>query len=87
MQIYHFVLTGRRLIERILTHSLLAVENMEVIMHTCSQQQVLLTWVPLESPNAPTNSSLTQGLFHIPPVPKQDVLIVAEMNKDIKTCI
>ncbi|PWA18483.1 hypothetical protein CCH79_00009958 [Gambusia affinis] len=57
--------------------SLLAVEDVEVIMHAGSQQQVVMAGMPLQSPHPASHSALPEGLPHVPAVPQQDLLIIA----------
>ena len=64
-----------------LTKGLLAVQDVEVIMHAGSQQKVLLGWMPLQSPDSTTKRALTEGLTHAPAVPQQHLLIIALAGK------
>lgn len=61
-----------------LTHGLLAVKDVEVVVHACSQEQVFMSGMPLESPHSSTHGSFTEGLSHVPPVPQQHVFIITK---------
>lgn len=61
----------------IITHGLLAVENVEVIVHAGSQQQMLLGWMPLQTPHPSSQSTFAERPPHVAPIPQQDVLVVA----------
>jgi len=55
-----------------------AVQDVEVVVHAGGQQQVRVAGVPLQTPHAPAHRRLTEGLPHVPAVPQQHLLIVAE---------
>ena len=65
------------LIKLILTKGLLAVQDMEVVMHAGCQQQVLLGRMPLQPPYATAHRNLTERLLHVPTIPQQYLFIVA----------
>lgn len=61
------------------------MEDVEVIMHTGSQQQVLIAGMPLQPPHPASHSALPEGLLHVPAVPQQDLLIIAAKGQDWST--
>lgn len=60
-----------------LTQGLLAVKDMEVVVHAGCQQQVLIGRMPLQPPDSTTHGALTDRLPHVPSIPQQNLLIIA----------
>lgn len=60
-----------------LTESRLAVQDVEVVVHAGGQQEVLMSWMPLQPPHAATHRTVAERPAHVAAVPQQHVLIVA----------
>lgn len=71
---------GRRL-GAPLTHGLLAVHDTEATVHAGRQEQVALQGVPPEPPHPTLHRHVCEWLLHIPCVPQQNVLVVAETQQ------
>lgn len=70
---------GRRLGP--LTHGLLAVDDAEAAVHAGRQEQVALQGVPPEPPHPALHGHVGERLLHVPRVPQQHVLVVAETRR------
>lgn len=62
----------------ILTYRLLAVEDLKAAMHTRCQEQVVVDGMPLEPPHSALYGHVCERLLHVPSVPQENVLVVAE---------
>lgn len=67
---------------RALTESWLAMQDVEVVVHACCQQEVLMSWMPLQAPHSAAHWIVAERLPHVPAVPQQHVLIIAA-SRDI----
>lgn len=70
----------------LLTYCLSAVEDLKAVVHTRCQEQVVVERVPLEPPHPALHRHVCKWLLHVPSVPQQNVLIIAETNQLEKAC-
>lgn len=64
-----------------LTYCFLAVEDREAAVHAGRQEQVLLAGVPPEPPHPALRGQVCERLLHVPSVPQENVLVVAETDR------
>lgn len=64
-----------------LTRGLLAVDDTEATVHAGCQEQVAVQGVPPEPPHPALHGHVCERLLHVPRVPQQNVLVIAETQQ------